>query len=118
MLEIFFRFFALRFSLTFATAFFIGIAANALTGNYQITVTFDETFTKAEVESLLDKKVSDKCFQSPAENTGTIVSHGIDDFSRTRFIEIKWKAPIAGKHETTIQGKEFFERCLILEEAH
>jgi hypothetical protein len=108
------RLFAPKFLFVFIAAFLISVSVNALTGSYWFTFTVNETFLESETASLLKKKVVDRCFQSPFKNIGTIVSHGVNDYDGTRFVEIEWEKPI-GKFKTTKQGKEVFELCSVLE---
>jgi hypothetical protein len=60
----------------------------------------------------LNKKVLDECLRSPSGNKGRIIAHGVAEYDGSRFVEIEWETPIAGKFKTIRYGKDTFERCV------
>ncbi len=102
---------SLRFIVAFAVTLFLGIVINSFTGNYWVEFTVTESFTKSEAESLVGKRVFDTCFDKNEKISGTIISHEVSDFDKTRVLVIKYDKPIAGKFNNIRNDKSVFNQC-------
>ena len=97
---------------TFALAFFIGCGTNFVSGNYWFYFNVRETFTKAEAEAKLGKRVIDNCLDKSEPTKGTIVSYHRYNADGQIWIDIKWDKPFLGKYEKLGQSIETYSRCI------
>lgn len=112
MLKKIVRLFNLKFPAAFVTAFFLGFGVNSLTGNYWFYFNVTETFTKAEAEAKLNKRVIDNCLDKSAPTKGTVVSYHRSNPDERIYVDIKWDKPFLGKYEKLGQDIETYSRCV------
>lgn len=98
--------------LVFCFAFLFGILVNFLTGNYVITYSISESFTKAEAKALVGKRVIDKCFNDRSE--GTITHYQQDGFAGPIGVYIHYDKSIKGKFNDIGYDLEPFRKCIEL----
>lgn len=95
----------------FALTFLLGIGTNFFTGNYWFYFTAAETFTRAEAEAKLNKRIAENCFNQSEPLQGTVVSYHRNNVDGRILIDIKWDKPLFGKHEKTSQGIDVYRHC-------
>ncbi|MGI9055650.1 MAG: hypothetical protein ACR2F2_07590 [Pyrinomonadaceae bacterium] len=96
----------------FVIAFILGIAFNDYLGRYTISYSVTETFTKSEAESLLNKKISTRCFENSKTKNGSIISYEKYGLYGTTDLIVEYDEPIMGKYKTLNIDKNFFEKCV------
>lgn len=106
--------FCRKFLPTFAVAFVLGIALNAYFGRYAISYSVTETFTKAEAESLLNKRILDKCLGKTEAKSATVVSYEKYKYTGTTDLVIEFDQALLGRFKTVNYNKEIFEKCVEL----
>lgn len=100
-----------KFILVFIGTIFSGIAINSFTGNYWFEFTVTESFTKSEAENLVSKRIFDTCLEKNEKVFGTITSHEIANYDKTRLIVIRYDKPIMEKFNNLRISKSVFNEC-------
>ncbi len=70
------------------------------------------TFTKAEAEAKINKRVTDNCLDKSKPTKGTIVSYHQYNSGGSIWIDIKWDEPFLGKYKILGQEIETYSRCI------
>lgn len=93
----------------FAVALFLGLFSDSIFGRYIFRYQITETFTRAEAEAMINRKVTATCFKNP--ELGMITSYTKHDDGQIT-VEITWDKPISGKFDKFNLGKETYRRCV------
>ena len=101
-----------KFLAAFVLTFLIGLTVNAVSGNYRFCFNIAETFTKAEAESKLNKRITAKCSGDSKAVQGTVISYHSNRFDSQFVIEVEWDEPLLGRYGQSGMGKEFYEHCV------
>lgn len=104
------RFFKLKFVAVFALTFFLGVLINSLSGSYWFYLTVKETFTKADADAKLNKRVVGTCFNNSEQIKATVVSY--HHMNGEIFVDIKWDKPLFGNQRTIGASIDFYSHCV------
>lgn len=107
------RLFTFKSLAAFALTFLLGVLINSLSGNYYFYFTVKKTFTKAEAEAKLNKRVILNCSDNYEHVEGTVISYHHFNGEPDIDIDIKWDKPIYGKYEKLSFRIDTYSRCII-----
>ncbi len=93
----------------FALALTIGLTSNLIFGRYIFRYSIIETFTQAEVEAKLNKKIRVD-FHSSAK-IGTVISYRTE-INGEIYVEIRFDSPMAGVRDKLGFNKENYQRMV------
>lgn len=103
-------FFNLKTLAVFALALFLGLISDSIFGRHIFRYSIVETFTQAEAEAKLNKRVAESCFKNPEQGTVTLYRR---ETNGEISVIIEWDKPIAGKFNNFGFGKETYQQCVI-----
>ena len=97
--------------LVFALTIFLGLFCNSIFGRHIFRYSIVETFTLAEAEAKLNKRVTATCFENSEPVKGIVTSYHREDSGQIS-VEIKWDNLIMGKFDKLNFNKEVYRVCI------